>query len=205
VKLPYYNIDGTSTCPLGFPMSQNRMAVPTWSHAFEIYPPARVLELGTAGGGFITALAVHAWNLEPRAAVHTWDLSQPNEKIAPLAAFLGVQFHVADIWESEAEIRQLIASPGVTYLLCDGGDKARELATFASSCKPGDVLAAHDYDAVHDRDPSVPLSERPWQWSEIRMAHGDTVATANDLEPWRQDAFDAAGWLVFKRRAASCV
>ncbi len=202
MKIPYYNTDGTSTCPLGFAMSQNRMAVPTWSHAFEIHPPRRVLELGTAGGGLTTALAVHAWNLEPRAEVHTWDLCRPNEKYAPLAAFLGVQFHVADIWESEAEIRRLIASPGVTYLLCDGGDKARELATFASSCKPGDIIAAHDYNAVHERDPSVPPSDRPWQWCEIRKAHGDVVAAANNLEPWRQEAFDDAGWMAFRKRFA---
>ena len=203
MKIPYYNVDGVSTCPLGFAMSQNRMAVPIWSHAFEIHPPRRVLELGTAGGGFTTALAVHAWNLEPRAAVHTWDFCLPSEKYAPLAAFLGVHFHVADIWESEAEIRQLIASPGVTYLLCDGGDKARELATFASSCKPGDIIAAHDYDTFADAGAhAVRMEARPWQWHEITSAHGDAVAAAHNLESWRQDVFDDAGWLVYRKRAA---
>jgi hypothetical protein len=48
--IPLFNLDGNSTRPLGMAMCQNRLAVPTWSYAMEIHPPARVLEIGSYNG-----------------------------------------------------------------------------------------------------------------------------------------------------------
>jgi hypothetical protein len=187
--IPSYNAVGP-TCPLGFPMQQNRLAVPTWSYAMECHPPARIVEIGTYNGGFTVALGVHAQQIGAR--VVTYDVaSAPHERLAPIAKFLGIEFRTADVWTIEAEIGQLIAGSGVSFVLCDGGNKRREMFTFARYLKPGDVIAAHDY---------VSPGSAWWGWSEIGAVDGAAAAASNDLEPWLQEHFDTAGWLVYRKR-----
>lgn len=181
-----------ATRPLGIPMCQNRLAVPTWSYAMEVYPPARVIEIGSYNGGFATALGVHASRIGAR--VFGFDrMEAPSVDLVSLAGLLGVEFRRRDIWEAEPEIADLIRIPGVSYVLCDGGDKPRELATFAAYTKPGDVIAAHDYH-VEGSDNAW------WGWGEISREAGDAVAARHDLEPWLQDHFDMAAWIVYRRR-----
>lgn len=197
--IPLFNTNGVSTCPLGMPMSQNRLAVPFWSYAMEMLPPKRIIELGTGDGGLATALGLHARIIG--ATVVTYDRARPNERIAPTGRLLGVDFRtVADLWRHEAEIAKLIAAPGRTFMLCDGGDKPRELATFARYLKSGDVIAAHDYDADHARDPAIPNESRSWPWSEITAMQGAAVAAEHGLVPFLQAHFDHIGWLAYQKR-----
>lgn len=190
-SIPPYDAVGP-TCPLGFPMQQNRHAVPTWSYAMECYPPTRIIEIGSYNGGFTTAIGVHAQQIGAR--VVSYDVAKaPHARLAALAQFLGIEFRTVDVWTLEKEIGQLIAGPGVTFVLCDGGNKRRELATFAQYLKPGDVIAAHDY---------VSPGSVWWSWSEIRTEDGAAAVASHDLEPWLQEHFDIAGWLVFRRRGS---
>src|SRR4029077_11527840 len=161
--IPLYETSGKSTSPLGMAMCQNRLAVPTWSYAMEVLPPARIVELGTYSGGLTIALGVHAYHIG--AQVITYERSKaPDQRFEALGKFLGITFRdEVDIWACEAEIAAHTQSPGVTFLLCDGGDKPRELATFARYLKPGDVIAAHDYSAKNVTD-----EPHPWPWSETR-------------------------------------
>jgi hypothetical protein len=193
---PYDLVDGPAARPLGLPMCQNRLAVPTWSYAMEVYPPATIVELGTYSGGFTCALAIHADQIGAR--VVTFDRMLPDDRIRRLADLLGVEFRTRDIWEAQGEIAQLIGLPGATYVLCDGGDKRRELATFAASLKPGDVIAAHDYAA----DDGSGYQNAWWGWGEIDLSDGGAVAREHDLEPWLQEHFDTAGWLAYRRRSS---
>jgi hypothetical protein len=197
--IPLFSTDGTSTRPLGMAMCQNRLAVPTWSYAMEVYPPARIVEVGTYSGGLTIALGVHAYNLEPRAQITSYERSRaPDERYAALGKFLGITFRdQVDVWDCEREIAEIIKRPGVTYVLCDGGDKARELATFAKYLKSGDVIAGHDYSAAN-----LPAENHPWPWRELHAEHAAPVAAEHDLEPWMQEHFDFAGWLVHRKRGA---
>lgn len=192
-----FNTDGTSTSPLGMAMNQNRLAVPTWSYAMELLPPARIVEFGTWNGGFTCALALHARMIG--ASVITYDTALPDERIAPVARSLGVEFVTGDMWPRKSEIERSIASPGVTFVLCDGGNKLRELDEFAASCKPGDVIAAHDYDAAHEIDPGIPSLDRWWPWSEVTQQQVRPIADRHGLRPWLQEHFDMAGWIVLRK------
>lgn len=185
----YEAVDATK--PLGIPMCQNRLAVPAWSYAMEIYPPARVIEIGSYNGGFACALGIHASRIGARV-VGFDRMEAPSIDLRPLAAFLGVEFRQRDIWEAEGEIADLIRQPGVSYVLCDGGDKPRELATFASYAKAGDVVAAHDYHVEGSQNTW-------WGWGEIGLADGAAAAAAHGLNPWLQDHFDMAAWLVYRK------
>lgn len=180
-------------------MSQNRLAAPTWSYAMEVYPPDRIIEIGTGDGGLTTCLGLHAKMIG--AKVISYDRKRPNEIIEPIARGLGVDFRLRlDIWAHQAEVASLIASPGRVFLLCDGGDKKREFATFAKFLKPGDLVASHDYDAIHEANRDIDQLSRYWPWSEIQQKDvADTVAS-EALEPFLQEHFDYAGWLVYRKR-----
>jgi cephalosporin hydroxylase len=202
--IPLYETDGRSTTALGVPVCQNRLAVPTWDYAIEHYRPARIIELGTYTGGLSLALGVHAWMIG--AAVVTYDRMSPNEQIAPLAKLLGIEYRTCDLYapDTQADIARRICDPGVTYLLCDGGDKNRELALFMPHLKPGDVIAAHDYDVYGDpgrpdRFNALEMDKRPWPWCETNAVAARLLAEQHRLVPWMQDFFDDAGWLVFQR------
>lgn len=189
--LPPFNMDGNSTCPLGFPMSQNRAAVPTWSYAMEVDPPAQIVELGSMNGGFTTAIGVHAYRIGCR--IYSFDRQvTPQEDFKALSDFLGIQFIMGDIFAMTPIISGLIQRPGRTYLLCDNGDKVKEFNLFAGVIKPGDIIAAHDYCA-----PIV--GERCWPWSEIRKEQVHDSVEKHGLQPFLQDHFDLAGWLAYKK------
>lgn len=193
--IPPWDFGSPAAAPFGLPMCQNRRAIPAWSYAMEKYPPARIIEIGTYAGGFITALALHAWWIG--ATVISYDIARPHERVVQLAAKLGVTFATADVWTRVEEIGRIIASPGRTFVLCDGGNKPRELATFATFLKPGDVIAAHDYvpidgpqgDAVH------------WPCSEIAISDVQPTVDKLGLVPFMQDHFDEAAWLAYRRSA----
>ncbi len=196
--IPPYDLGVPVACsPLGLPMCQNRWAVPTWSYAMEVRPPARVVEIGTYSGGFACAIGLHASRIGAR--VVTYDVCLPDASLLGLAAHLGVEFRRGDVWELEGEIAALIAGPGVSFVLCDGGDKRRELDAFARYLKPGDVIAAHDYAA----DDGTGYENRWWGWGEIWRHHGEAIARERGIVPWMQDHFDTAAWLAYERPATS--
>jgi len=194
--IPLWESGPRSTYSMGMPMCQNRLAVPIWSYAIEEMRPDRVIEIGSYNGALATALGLTCKAIG--AKMITYDINRPSEAIVPIGEALGVVFQVASCWDRQAEIGALIGSPGPSMVLCDGGDKPRELDTFARYLKTGDVIAAHDYDAVHEVDSSVPQAERPWPFSEIVKAQGDEIAAMHNLEPWMQEHFDLAGWLVYR-------
>lgn len=194
---PLWDHGSPASAPFGLSMCQNRIAIPTWSFAMERVPPKRIIELGTYSGGFITALAVHAAQIGAR--VITYDRAKPDERLEKLARFLGVEFRTCDLYAAatELEIAALIALPGTSYVLCDGGDKPRELSTYAAYCKPGDVIAAHDY--VTELGPVG--DDVYWPCSEITAADCADAAAKHKLEPFHQEHFDLAAWIAFRKAA----
>ena len=198
---PLWNYDetghdtGIPVSPLGFITNQNRMAIPTWSYAMETYRPARIVEIGAYNGGFTCALAIHAYNIGAR--VYSFDRSEiPNAKYKALGDFLGIHWFVMDCFSEQgiSTIMDLVKLPGVTYLLCDGGNKVLEITTFAPFLKPGDVIAGHDYYVA-----------RPdyWPRTELPIEQVEAALSSNSFVPFMQEYFDAAAWLVFRKLTVS--
>jgi cephalosporin hydroxylase len=179
--------EGQSLC--GIPMSQNRIAVPTWSYAIDRYKPRRIIDLGTNNGGFAVFLGIHAWRIG--AVVHSFDLCQaPSTELLPLTNVLPIHFHRANHREvADTFIRVLIETQGVSYVLCDGGSKVWEFNTFSDMLKPGDVIGVHDY---HVKDEF-------WPWGEIKQTDCSAAVERNHLVPFHQEYFDCAGWIVFRK------
>jgi hypothetical protein len=172
-------------------MSQNRMSVPAWSFAVEEEQPHTIIEIGTNNGGFTCMLGLMAWR--HNCTVHSFDTCKaPNEDFLPLSNMLPIKFHQADCFGlyGNLVIEDLIKKPGKVFLLCDGGDKAKEFSHFSTWLKPGDVIAAHDYC----------FKEEYWPWSEITEEDVSEVVDHLGLEPFMQEMFDVAGWLSYVKR-----
>ena len=94
---------------------------------------------------------------------------------------------------TQGEFARLLGVSRRTVKICNQkGLHARAAARF--------VKTAHDFDAAHREDPKIPQLERPWPWSEILASDGRAIAEKHGLEPWMQDVFDVAGWLVYRKR-----
>lgn len=192
--IPLVAPPGQQTKPLGMAMCQNRRAVPAWSYAMELLEPRRIIELSTYTGGLTIALGLHAYHIGCR--VISYDrMAAPYATWRPLGDFLGIDFRQRnDIYEPSVleEIRDLIRAPGLTFVLCDGGDKIREVRELAAACKPGDVIAAHDFECgrIHGCG------------GEIREGDVADVVAANHLERFMPEVFDEAAWLTYRRRDA---
>lgn len=186
--IPLFEYEGKPWFPLGLPMSQNRMSIPTWSYAMEKYPPLRIIEIGTNAGGFTVALGIHASRIG--AHIYTFDTADgPDGQLNRLWNILPITYHKMNCFKAAGFIAGLIQAQGLTFVLCDGGDKPRELNLFAHYLKPGDVIAGHDYS----------VKEEYWPWREITLDQVQETVTAEKLEPFMQEHFDIAGWLAFRK------
>ena len=97
----------------------------------------RLIEIGTGLGVFTQKLA-EAFS----GSVFTFDIMRRPDRIE----FPGITYMVADVFDNSIHehIRELIELPGCVLLLCDGGNKPKEVNTFGMYLKPDDVIMAHD-------------------------------------------------------------
>jgi len=180
-----------NSAPLGFRMSQNRLAPLALSYLIEHGNFALVVELETHTGGLTALLGVHCKNVG--AELHTFDWDHRALLYADWFKLLGVTAYQLDIFSPHGEtlIRELIASPVRTLLLCDGGDKRREFSMFARTLKDGDVIGAHDC-----------RNDLPyWSWKEISEDDVRETCAQEHLVPVEHaDLFTEAAWIMKTKR-----
>lgn len=180
---------------LGFPMSQNRYAVPAWSYFFEQVRANQLVEIGTSVGGFTCLLGVVAKNLG--ATLHTLDIHD-NLDLEAAAWFrrLSIGFFTEDCFGEvgTALLRDTINRTGISVLLCDGGDKIKEFRTFAPLLKVGDYIAAHDW---HDYGENCVGED--WPWQEIQTSDVADVIEQQSLTQVYEELFRRSGWKVWKK------
>ena len=164
----------------GLPMQQNILAPLSLDNLIKTVCPARIIEIGTALGGLSVLFRLC------NAEFVTYDIEDVRFDKG-LFDSLGIDFRLADCFEREKEIADLIQKEGTTLLFCDGGDKPKEFKTFARYLKPGDVICAHDY---APEDPTF------WRWEEI----DDSVLTPElGVEKFLVDNMRPAAWLCCKK------
>lgn len=128
----------------GIRMLQTFADLRLWEWVLSNHPVRSVIELGTGNGAFSLYLAMQCAMRE--AHLLTVDLyANHHFSRAPLP----VQQVVGDMWGPavQGDVRRWLADANhhPALLFCDGGNKPRELQTFASWLAPGDLAAVHDY------------------------------------------------------------
>lgn len=94
-----------------------------------------IVELGTWKGGF--SLWLHAQAENRDMCFRTYDVIKP-ERQPP-------NFVQIDIYAEAEEIGKHLKKNAPLILLCDGGNKPRELRTFSMYLKPDSVIVVHDW------------------------------------------------------------
>jgi predicted O-methyltransferase YrrM len=159
-----------------------------WIEAFdEFFKEERfaiVIELGTWCGGMALMLGEKA-----NAKVYTFDVTSNVSAVAKSALDrAGVEVRVENIFETST-VKNLISGQGRVLLLCDNGDKRREVKLFAPFLKDGDVIMAHDYfenAGAYERERLV------WKSHEI----SESDMSGKGLEPYQPyyDLFKKVFW-----------
>lgn len=123
---------------------QHEDAYDVWREIMKKYPPKRIVDLGTAEGGFSLFLLEE---FKP-SEFYTYDnrkYYKPKE--------LDEYFEQLDIFMDIAKIGEIIRKEGRTVLFCDNGKKVLEFRWLFPYLKKGDIIAAHDWDSeIRDKD-----------------------------------------------------
>jgi len=144
----------------------------------------RVIELGTGTGAFTYFLGSYQ-----SGQVYTFDTTRPEHE--DRLRRIQVRFKHMDVFAHEDIVANLITCPGRTLLLCDGGDKAREVNIFAKYLKVDDVIMAHDY-------AGTPAAfEANGYWRSLEVVYEDVRATCEreNLQPFWPKRMLQIGWL----------
>ena len=134
---------------MGVPMIQAWQDLMLWERFLHQYNPKFILELGTFNGGLSTFLAVQSWSLQAGFMTVDWqDFAEHNH---PLWRAMGIDkcFWQVDMWRPEFtnKLKELLAEEAnhPFLLVCDGGNKPKELQTFTPMLRPGDLASVHDW------------------------------------------------------------
>jgi cephalosporin hydroxylase len=181
-----------NSCFLGFPMSQNRYAMPAWSFLIEKIKPTTIIEIGTSEGGMSCLLAFAA--LRTHATFDTFDvgdtLSLQTKEILGKICWPNAGFHRHDAFGDTAAsiIKFRIAREGPAIVLCDGGNKGKEFSTYSTLLKPGDIIGVHDA-----------RGRESWPWQEFHPEFFQKFMVENCLEEFMPDVFLETGWFVCRK------
>ena len=139
---------GPKTSIFGVEAWHSPMALWCLENVLDVLRPSRIVELGTGYGGVTAYLGM--WASVNGAHVLSIDAADtvPGE-LARTLKRLPVCLEHRDIFAADTvEFLRLMIdddAAGDILLYCDGGNKARELKTFAPFVRPGSVIGCHDW------------------------------------------------------------
>ena len=131
--------------PLGVSSSLTWLDLGAIAHIIQIAHIRAVLEIGVEHGGLSAWLMAYGRynDVAYRGVDITLNALQTHVGVVDRSAFVE-----RDAWTHEAveDARQWLASQPVPVLIiCDGGDKPKELRLYAPLLRDGDVMVGHDY------------------------------------------------------------
>lgn len=159
--------------------------------------PKRILEIGTALGGFTTFLKLIVDEIKSDTKILSYDInSRPWYKDM---IENGIDVRIENIFNHDysqikQEVIDFIQSEGTTIVLCDGGWKIGEFRLFSKLIKNGDYILAHDYSydqEIYEKE----IKNKIWNWCEITENDIDNSVKENNLKSYNQDKFSKAVWV----------
>ena len=156
----WHSLSGTSFA--GVPAAQIWADFVLWESLLNERDYDSIIELGTFCGGFSLYLASQA---EHRGmSFRTYDVQAPERKIPG--------FVQIDIFASQVEIGEHMQRHDPVIVLCDGGNKPRELTTFSRYVTPASTLVVHDWGTEMNRE-NIP--------DNVEMVHEDYCVQLGSL------------------------
>jgi cephalosporin hydroxylase len=159
--------------------------------------PKRILEIGTALGGFTEFLKILSDELNLNINILSYDISERpwyNQMIEK-----GIDVRVENIFNEDwsnvkQDVIDFVQQYGVTIVLCDGGWKIGEFKIFSKLIKDGDYILAHDYSydkVTYENE----IKNKIWNWCEITESDIESSVIENNLKSYQPDKFSKAVWV----------
>lgn len=159
--------------------------------------PKRILEIGTALGGFTKFLQIISSENNLKIQIRTYDIIY-NTWYDDLIRD-GIDLRVENIFSEgytdvKEDVKNFINQEGLTLVLCDGGFKKGEFNVLSNYIKQGDIIMAHDY--CYDlQDFEQNIKNKVWNWCEINEVDIQESSDRNNLKPFKQEIFNKAAWV----------
>jgi hypothetical protein len=193
--------DGLSGYDHYIAAQQNHGAFRAFYDFLKEVKPARVLEIGTALGGFTQYLRLVSLDLNWPFFIRSYDIHEMTwyGEIKNL----GIDVRVENIFNEDysvvdPEVISFIQGSGTTLVLCDGGDKVKEFNLLSNYIKQGDYIMAHDYvDTRENFDENY--NGKIWNWHEICDENIKDACERNNLVPHNKEIFDKVVWVCRKK------
>lgn len=205
----YLDINGnpiTGCCAfLGITAMQHDGAFDVFKTLLQETRPARVLEIGTAAGGLCLYLRRTLNDLGMSdVPIKTFDIYDTSthrvlEKENNLEVIYDNIFSKDYLsLENPQLILDFIQSPGLTLVLCDGGNKINEFKLISPMLKSGDIIMAHDYSPNLEYFKEH-IMNKVWCWMEIQDSDVQQACDDNDLKPFMAIEFANVVWLCRRK------
>ena len=163
--------------------------------------PKRILEIGTALGGFTNFLKIVCDDLQLDTNIRTYDINRytwyDNMKE------LGIDVRVENIFtegflDMNQDVKDYIQQDGITIVLCDGGWKIGEFNLISKYIKSDDFILAHDY-AENREVFDQRIYGKIWNWFEISDSDIHQSTVDNNLVIYKKDTFENVAWTCRKK------
>ena len=163
--------------------------------------PNRILEIGTAMGGFTEFLSIIIDELKLNTSILSYDIAERPWYCQMIEK--GIDVRVENIFTEDwsdvnHEVKNYITQEGITIVLCDGGLKKNEFNILSNFIKVGDFILAHDY-AEDITDFEKRVNGKIWNWFEIQNSDIIESCLRNNLEYYEKDSFESAAWTCRKK------
>ena len=182
---------------LGHVAQQNHYAYEAFYNLLNEVKPSRILEIGTAMGGFTMFLKLTCNDLNLNTPILSYDIHGRQEHLSLIEKGVGVRIENVfnDTYSDvKQEIIDYIQQDGTTLVLCDGGWKIGEFSLLSKFIKQGDIIMAHDYASTTDYFNNH-INLKFWNWLEIQDSDIQSAVSSNNLEPFMQEQFTQAVWV----------
>jgi hypothetical protein len=166
--------------------------------------PARILEIGTAGGGFILAIR-DILNKLGLTNTEIISFEVIDQNFYSTLRESNINIIIENIFDNSymnlehpEKIVPYIQQEGVTIVFCDGGYKIGEFNNIAPHIKTGDFILAHDYvDNIENWENNY--LNKIWNWCEIKDLDIEDVSNKYNLIPHNKELFDKVAWVCKKK------
>jgi hypothetical protein len=184
----------------GYTAQQHDDFYPVIKKFIEEVKPSRILEIGTAGGGFILSvrdiLNELGFNNVP---IKTYDVIE-NPYYEKLRNH-NIEINIENLFDHSylnlikpEKIVPYIQEEGTTIVFCDGGHKIGEFNSIAPHIKKGDYILAHDYIDTWENY-QTNFKGKIWDWCEVEEKYISEISTKEGLESYNKEEFSKIVWV----------
>jgi cephalosporin hydroxylase len=159
--------------------------------------PKRILEIGTALGGFTQFLRVVCDHIGIDTKIISYDINaRPwyNDMVKNNIDVRVENVFTENYVDVDDFVKNYIKEDGITLVLCDGGNKIGEFNLLSNFIKSGDFIMAHDY--AYDKEYfEKNINGKVWNWLEIQESDIIQSCQKNNLKPYMEEEFSSVVWV----------